>query len=54
MRLVSQKSGKTPVVAIRDDNPTTITPYVTYGLIAANVLAFLYTGSIKVLLVVSG
>lgn len=30
------------MVPLRDDNPTTITPYVTYGLIAANVLAFLY------------
>lgn len=30
------------MVPLRDDNPTTITPYVTYGLIAANVLAFVY------------
>lgn len=30
------------MVPLRDDNPTTITPYVTYGLIAANVLAFIY------------
>jgi membrane associated rhomboid family serine protease len=34
------------VVPIRDDNPTTTTPYVTYGLIAANVLAFLYEASL--------
>ncbi len=34
------------MVPIRDDNPTTITPYVTYGLIAANVLAFLYESSL--------
>lgn len=27
---------------ISDDNPTRITPYVTYGLIAANILVFLY------------
>ncbi len=27
---------------ISDDNPTRITPYVTYGLIAANVLVFIY------------
>ncbi len=46
MRLVPQKSEKTPVVPIRDDNPITITPYVTYGLIAANVLAFLYEASL--------
>jgi membrane associated rhomboid family serine protease len=30
------------VVPLRDDNPTRITPYVTYGLIAANILVFLY------------
>jgi membrane associated rhomboid family serine protease len=46
VRLVPQKSEKTPVVPIRDDNPTTITPYVTYGLIAVNVLAFLYEASL--------
>ena len=34
------------MVPIRDDNPTTTTPYVTYGLIAANVLAFLYEASL--------
>jgi membrane associated rhomboid family serine protease len=34
------------VVPIRDNNPITITPYVTYGLIAANVLAFLYEASL--------
>ena len=30
------------MVPLRDDNPTSITPYVTYGLIVANVLAFIY------------
>ncbi len=34
------------MVPIRDKNPTTITPYVTYGLIAVNVLAFLYEASL--------
>jgi membrane associated rhomboid family serine protease len=46
VRLVPQKSEKTPVVPIRDDNPVTITPYVTYGLIAVNVLAFLYEANL--------
>jgi membrane associated rhomboid family serine protease len=27
---------------INDDNPTRITPYVTFGLIAVNVLIFIY------------
>lgn len=30
------------MVPLRDDNPVQITPYVTYGLIAANVAVFLY------------
>lgn len=30
------------MVPLRDDNPTAVTPYVTYGLIAANVLVFLF------------
>ena len=30
------------MVPLRDENPITITPYVTYGLIALNVLVFLY------------
>jgi membrane associated rhomboid family serine protease len=30
------------VVPLRDDNPTRITPYVTYALIAINILVFLY------------
>ena len=30
------------MVPLRDDNPTQITPYVTYGLVAANILVFLY------------
>jgi membrane associated rhomboid family serine protease len=34
------------VVPIRDDNPTRTTPYVTYGLILLNVLAFLYEASL--------
>ncbi len=46
VRLVLKKLGNTSVVPIRDDNPTRITPYVTYGLIAANVLAFLYESSL--------
>ncbi len=34
------------MVPIRDNNPTTITPYVTYGLIAANVLTFFYEANL--------
>lgn len=30
------------MVPLKDDNPVKITPYVTYGLIAVNVLVFLY------------
>ena len=30
------------MVPLRDNNPITITPYVTYGLVAANILVFLY------------
>jgi membrane associated rhomboid family serine protease len=30
------------VVPLRDDNPTRITPYVTYGLLVLNILVFLY------------
>ncbi|MBE9179884.1 rhomboid family intramembrane serine protease [Oculatella sp. LEGE 06141] len=30
------------MVPLRDDNPTRITPYVTYALLAANILVFLY------------
>ncbi|MFB2837233.1 rhomboid family intramembrane serine protease [Floridanema evergladense] len=30
------------MVPLRDENPTVITPYVTYGLIIANILAFVY------------
>lgn len=30
------------MVPLRDDNPVKITPYVTYGLIAVNVLIFMY------------
>ena len=34
------------MVPIRDNNPTEITPYVTFGLIAVNVLAFIYEASL--------
>ncbi|MDP5337610.1 MAG: rhomboid family intramembrane serine protease [Nodularia sp. (in: cyanobacteria)] len=34
------------MVPIKDNNPTQITPYVTYALIATNVLAFLYEASL--------
>ncbi len=34
------------MVPIRDNNPTKIFPYVTYGIIALNVLAFIYESSI--------
>lgn len=30
------------MVPLRDDNPTTITPYVTYSLIVINILVFVY------------
>ncbi len=30
------------MVPLRDNNPITITPYVTYGLVATNILVFLY------------
>ena len=30
------------MVPLRDENPITITPFVTYGLIAVNILVFLY------------
>lgn len=30
------------MVPLRDENPTKITPYVTYALIAANILVFIY------------
>lgn len=35
------------MVPLRDDNPTQITPYVTYGLIIANVLVFFYEISLS-------
>uniref|UniRef100_A0A832M1Y3 Rhomboid family intramembrane serine protease n=1 Tax=Oscillatoriales cyanobacterium SpSt-402 TaxID=2282168 RepID=A0A832M1Y3_9CYAN len=35
------------MVPIRDENPTRITPYVTYGLIIANVLVFMYELSLS-------
>ncbi|MEL6247011.1 MAG: rhomboid family intramembrane serine protease [Cyanobacteria bacterium J06648_16] len=34
------------MVPLRDDNPIKITPYATYGLIAVNVLIFLYEASL--------
>ncbi len=34
------------MVPLRDNNPVTITPYVNYGLIAANILVFLYEMSL--------
>lgn len=34
------------MVPLRDENPVRITPYVTYGLIALNALAFLYEMSL--------
>jgi membrane associated rhomboid family serine protease len=34
------------MIPIRDDNPTTITPVVTVGVIAANVLVFIYQVSL--------
>ncbi len=30
------------MVPLRDNNPTKLTPYVTYGLIAANIIIFIY------------
>lgn len=30
------------MVPLRDDNPITITPYITYGLVVANILIFIY------------
>ncbi len=35
------------MVPIRDENPTRITPYVTYGLIITNVLVFIYELSLS-------
>lgn len=35
------------MVPLRDDNPTRITPYVTYGLIAVNIIVFLYELSLQ-------
>lgn len=42
----SEKSRERAVVPLRDENPIRITPYVTYGLIILNVLAFLYETSL--------
>jgi membrane associated rhomboid family serine protease len=38
----TQNTGKTAVVPLYDDNPTRITPWVTYALIIINILVFLY------------
>ncbi len=38
----SYQKGQTPVVPISDNNPTKITPFVTYGLILANIAVFVY------------
>ncbi|MFW6264068.1 MAG: rhomboid family intramembrane serine protease [Cyanobacteriota bacterium] len=35
------------MVPLRDENPTEITPYVTYGLIGINILAFFYELSLS-------
>lgn len=35
------------MVPLRDDNPTQITPYVTYGLILLNILVFFYEVSLS-------
>ncbi|MGH2414260.1 MAG: rhomboid family intramembrane serine protease [Microcystaceae cyanobacterium] len=35
------------MVPLRDDNPTQITPYVTYGLIVVNILIFAYQVSLS-------
>ncbi len=35
------------MVPLRDENPIEITPYVTYGIIAANILVFLYELSLN-------
>ncbi|NJL35973.1 MAG: rhomboid family intramembrane serine protease [Leptolyngbyaceae cyanobacterium SM1_4_3] len=35
------------MVPLRDDNPTQITPYVTYGLILLNILVFFYEASLS-------
>lgn len=35
------------MVPIKDNNPINITPYVTYGLIAVNVLAFIFEASLN-------
>lgn len=34
------------MIPLRDENPTRITPYVTYALIAVNALLFLYNGPV--------
>lgn len=35
------------MVPLRDNNPITITPYVTYGLVAANIAVFIFQLSLS-------
>ena len=35
------------MIPLRDENPTRTTPYVVYSLIALNVIAFIYNGSLR-------
>lgn len=41
MQLVNNL-GKTPLFPLYDENPTRITPYLTYGLIGMNILVFIH------------
>ncbi|BDI16489.1 rhomboid family intramembrane serine protease [Nostoc cf. commune SO-36] len=46
MQLVNNL-GKTPVFPLYDENPTRITPYLTYGLIGMNTLVFIHEVSLS-------
>lgn len=35
------------MIPLRDENPTRTTPYVVYGLIALNIIAFVYNGPLR-------
>lgn len=35
------------MIPLRDENPTRTTPYILYGLIALNIIAFVYNGPLK-------
>jgi membrane associated rhomboid family serine protease len=35
------------VIPLRDDNPTRTTPYITYAIVAANIIVFLYNGTLS-------